>query len=312
MPSIANRVGGLIWNSPHSVLILATLMWGGHTIVARASVDEISPMLLMELRWIGCLAILVALLRGEFTRSWPLVRARLGWTWLMGGVGMSGFTIFFILAAHYTSAVNLGITQSAIPAFVMIISLLFLGVRAGWIQIGGLVVSLVGVLVLVSGGSMAAIRGLEFNSGDLLMLVACLSYAGYTVGLSRRIKLGPLVLLAYFSVFATVTLGVCVGVEYLQGKLILPSPAGWVMVVYCAIFPSLLAQVFFMRGVELAGANRAGLYINLIPVFAAMMAIFFLDEMLYIYHGVSLVMVLGGIYLAERHKDRLAGSQASS
>ena len=74
------------------------------------------------------------------------------------------------------------------------------------------------------------------------------------------------------------------------------------IVAYCAIFPSMLAQIFFMRGVELAGANRAGFYLNLIPVFAALMAVFILSESLYSYHAISLVMVLGGIYLAEKHK----------
>ena len=73
-------------------------------------------------------------------------------------------------------------------------------------------------------------------------------------------------------------------------------------VAYCSIFPSMLAQIFFMRGVELAGANRAGFYLNLIPVFAALMAVFILSESLYSYHAISLVMVLGGIYLAEKHK----------
>jgi drug/metabolite transporter (DMT)-like permease len=302
MPAIFSKITDQIWNSPHSVLLLATLMWGGHTIVARASVGEISPMLLMEMRWIGCFAVLAVLVRGELRATWPLVRARLGWTWLMGGVGMSGFTIFFILAAHFTPAVNLGITQSAIPAFVMLIGLLFLGTRAGLVQIAGLCLSLVGVIVLVSRGSLAVIQALEFNGGDLLMLVACLSYAGYTVGLSRRINLRPLVMLTYFSLFACLTLGICVVIEYLQGRLILPGLNGMIMVLYCALFPSLMAQVMFMRGVELAGPNRAGLYINLIPVFGAMMAIFFLNETMYPYHGLSLAMVLGGIYVAERHK----------
>lgn len=304
MPTIFGVIFKVIWDSPHIVLVLATMMWGGHTIAARASIDEISPMLLMEMRWLGCLLLLVFLLRGDLVAHWPDVKARLGWTWLMGGVGMSGFTIFFILAAQYTSAVNLGITQGAIPAFVMIISLMFLGVRVGWIQIAGLALSLVGVVVLVSGGSMATLQALEFNSGDLLMLVACLSYAGYTVGLSRRINLRPLVLLAYFSAFASLTVGACLVIEYIQGKLIIPGVTGLFIVLYCIIFPSLLAQVLFMRGVELAGANRAGLYINLIPVFAALMAIFFLQETMYMYHVMALGLVLVGIYLAERHKLR--------
>lgn len=302
MPSAFAVIMSRLWNSPHLLLVLATVMWGGHTIVARVSVGEISPMVLMEMRWVGCLAVLLVLVRGDIVTQWPLARARIGWTILMGGVGLSGFTIFFIFAAQYTSAVNLGITQSIIPAFVMILNLLFLGVNVRFMQVIGLLSSLLGVLVLVSGASLGVLFALQFNSGDLLMLVACLAYASYTVGLSRRINVRPLVLLTYFSIFASITHGIGVGIEYAQGTLVMPGIKGMIIVLYCVIFPSLLAQILFMRGVELAGANRAGLHLNLIPIFSALMAILFLRETMHIYHAVSLVMVLGGIYLVERHK----------
>jgi drug/metabolite transporter (DMT)-like permease len=96
---------------------------------------------------------------------------------------------------------------------------------------------------------------------------------------------------------------VFMGVEFWRGTMILPGAKGVAIVAYCAIFPSMLAQIFFMRGVELAGANRSGFYLNLIPVFSALMAVFFLSETLYFYHGLSMAMVLGGIYLAEKHKS---------
>ena len=300
MPSLIQK----LWQSPHVVLILAPLMWAGHTIVARLSVDEISPMLLMLMRWVTCLGILLVINRNKIGAHLPDVKQRFGWVFLMGGVGMAGFTIFFIYAAQYTTAVNLGITQSSIPALVMLIGLLALRVRAGFIQLIGMLVSLAGVVVLVSGGSLAVLRTLQFNGGDLLMLVACLCYAGYTVGLSRRIAMSAILMLTFFSAAASVTLTVLTLIEYWQGDLIVPGVKGLMIVLYCAIFPSMLAQIFFMRGVELAGANRAGLYINLVPVFAALMAVLFLAETMYFFHIISLAMVLGGIYLAERHKVR--------
>lgn len=293
-----------LWNSPHVVLVLATLMWAGHTVAARLSVGEISPMMLMVMRWIACLVILAVLYRRQLVLQFPAVRRRLGWVWAMGGLGMAGFTIFFILAAQHTTAVNLGITQSSIPALVMLIGLSVLHVRVGIIQVIGMLLSLVGVVVLVSGGSLAVLQALEFNVGDLLMLVACLCYAGYTVGLSRRMDMSPVLMLTFFSFFASITLIGCVLVEYWRGALIVPGLYGLAIVLYCAIFPSMLAQIFFMRGVELAGANRAGLYVNLVPVFAALMAVLFLSETMYFYHLASLGMVLGGIYLAEQHRAK--------
>ena len=294
-----------LWNSPHVVLTLATLMFAGHTIAARISVNEISPMLLMELRWILCLLVLIVFCRKKLITQIPAVKERFGWVFMMGGFGMAGFTVFFILAAQYTTAVNLGITQGSIPAFVMIIGLVVLRTKISLLQICGLVLSLGGVVLLVSGGSINVLKSVQFNIGDLLMLVACLCYAGYTLGLSRRIVMPPVLILAFFSAAAVVTLTICTAIEYAQGNLIIPGLKGWLLVIYCAIFPSLLAQILFMRGVELAGSNRAGLYVNLVPVFAALFAVIILGEIMHFYHIMSLALVLGGIYLAERGKKSL-------
>ena len=126
-------------------------MWAGHTIAARLSVGEMSPMVMMGLRWFACLAILAFIFRHRLAAEWPRVRARFGWVAAMGGLGMAGFTFFFILAAQYTTAVNLGITQSSVPMIVMVLRLVFFGTRIDGIQIVGLLVSFMGVLVLVTG-----------------------------------------------------------------------------------------------------------------------------------------------------------------
>ena len=295
-----------LWNSPHFTLIMATLMWAGHTSVARLSVGEMSPMVMMGLRWFACLAILAFIFRRQIGAEWPRVRERLIWVILMGGGGMAGFTFFFILAAQHTTAVNLGITQSSVPAIVMLLSLAVFGTRIGMMQLGGLAVSFLGVAVLVTKGSLAVLLAMRFNTGDLLMLIACVCYAAYTVGLSRRREMSPALLLTFFSVPASMVFALLMGVEYWVGTMQMPGTKGLAIVAYCAIFPSMLAQICFMRGVELAGANRAGFYLNLIPVFSALMAVFILSERLYSYHAASAVMVLGGIYLAERHKTAAA------
>jgi drug/metabolite transporter (DMT)-like permease len=285
---------------------MATLMWAGHTIVARLSVGEMSPMVMMGLRWFACLAILAFIFRRQIGAEWPRVRERLVWVILMGGGGMAGFTFFFILAAQHTTAVNLGITQSSVPAIVMLLSLAVFGTRIGMMQLVGLAVSFLGVALLVTKGSLAVLLAMQINTGDLLMLIACVCYAAYTVGLSRRLEMSPALLLTFFSVPASIVFALSMGVEYWAGTMQMPGAKGLAIVAYCAVFPSMLAQICFMRGVELAGANRAGFYLNLIPVFSALMAVFILSERLYSYHAASAVMVLGGIYLAERHKTAAA------
>jgi drug/metabolite transporter (DMT)-like permease len=285
---------------------MATLMWAGHTIVARLSVGEMSPMVMMGLRWFACLAILAFIFRRQIGAEWPCVRERLVWVILMGGGGMAGFTFFFILAAQHTTAVNLGITQSSVPAIVMLLSLAVFGTRIGMMQLVGLAVSFLGVALLVTKGSLAVLLAMQINTGDLLMLIACVCYAAYTVGLSRRLEMSPALLLTFFSIPASMVFALSMGVEHWAGTIQMPGAKGLAIVAYCAVFPSMLAQICFMRGVELAGANRAGFYLNLIPVFSALMAVFILSERLYSYHAASAVMVLGGIYLAERHKTAAA------
>ena len=290
------------WNNAHAVLIVATLMWAGHTVVLRMSVGEISPVLLMELRWLGSFLILLALYHKSLPRYMPLILQQWRWVFGMGGIGLAGFTLLIVYAAQYTTAVNLGIMQGVIPAFVMFFGWLLFRTSIGWFQFFGLCSSLFGVLVLVSAGSFASIIALQFNSGDLLMVAACLCYAGYTIAISRRLDMPPVILLCFFAFCAFLTCSFFTVVEYANGELIFPGFKGFLLLIYCAVCPSILSQTCFIRGVELTGANRAGLYVNLVPVFAAFLGMLILSEAMHMYHLISLTMVLGGIFLAERGK----------
>ena len=114
-----------LWCNAHLLLILAALFWAGHAIVLRMSVGEISPILLMELRWLCSFLILATIFRGKILSY--LDQAVKNWRWIMimGGVGLAGFTILLVYAAQYTTAMNLGIMQAAMPAFVLIFGFLF-------------------------------------------------------------------------------------------------------------------------------------------------------------------------------------------
>ena len=284
------------------MLAMATLMWAGHTVVLRMSVGEISPVLLMELRWLGSFLILLALFHKSLPSYLPVVLKHWRWVFGMGGIGLAGFTLFLVYAAQYTTAVNLGIMQGVIPAFVMLLGWLIYRTSIGWFQFFGLCLSLFGVLVLVSAGSYASIIALEFNNGDLLMIAACLCYAGYTVAIARRFNIPPAILLCFFAFCAFVSCSFFTVIEYTNGDLILPGLKGFLLLIYCAVCPSILSQTCFIRGIELTGANRAGLYVNLVPVFAAFLGMLILSEAMHMYHLIALIMVLGGIFLADRDK----------
>ena len=293
---------GRFWGSANAVLLMATLIWAGHAVALRMSVGEISPVLLMQLRWLGAFLILVVIYRKTLPRYAPLALQNWRWVLAMGGGGLAGFSLLLVYAAQYTTAVNLGIMQGVIPAVVMLLGWLIYRTRIGWLQFFGLCSSLTGILVLVSTGSFATILALRFNFGDLLMVAACLCYGAYTVALGKRLEMPPVLLLCFFAFCAFLTCSLFLIAEYINGNLVIPGVKGSLLLFYSAIFPSILSQTFFMRGVELAGANRAGLYVNMVPIFAAFLAMLILSEKMYLYHLVALLMVFGGIFLAQRGK----------
>ena len=191
---------GRFWSSAHAVLLMATLIWAGHAVALRMSVGEISPVLLMQLRWLGAFLILVVIYHKTLPRYIPLALQNWRWVFAMGGGGLAGFSLLLVYAAQCTTAVNLGIMQGMIPAVVMLLGWLIYRTRIGWLQFVGLCSSLTGILVLVSAGSLTTILALRFNLGDLLMVAACLCYGAYTVALAKRLEIPP-VLLSFFSPF---------------------------------------------------------------------------------------------------------------
>jgi drug/metabolite transporter (DMT)-like permease len=144
------------------------------------------------------------------------------------------------------------------------------------------------------------LRSFSFLIGDVFMLIACASYAVYTLALRDRPKVSGFV---FFSVLALAALMISLPLlawEIAAGEVIWPDLRGFAFLLFVTLFPSLLSQIFFMRGVELIGPSRAGLFVNLVPVFGAFLGVAILGEPFRWYHAVGLVLVLGGIWLAER------------
>ena len=132
----------------------------------------------------------------------------------------------------------------------------------------------------------------------MVMLCACFFYSGFTLGLKNKPLIDPIVLMTYFSVSAAIFSVPLLIVEYYLGSTQVPATrTAWFTILYIAFVPSFLAQVFFIRGVELVGASKAGLFINFLPIFAAILGVLLLGERLYIYHLVSLFIVLLGVFL---------------
>jgi drug/metabolite transporter (DMT)-like permease len=291
-----------LWGRAYVLLILTTLMWGGNAIAGRLAVGEISPMVLTCLRWVFVVAVMIPLVGRQVVAEWAKIRARWVFTILMGAFGFTAFNGLFYAAAHHTTAVNLTIFQGAIPVLVLLGTVLFFGARVIPLQILGMIVTILGVVLVSVKADLEILKTLSLNIGDVWMLIACLFYAGYTLCLRHRPAMPGLVFFAAMAAVAFVSSLPLIGIEIAQGAAQFPTPTGWLILLYVAIMPSLLSQIFFMRGVELIGPARAGLFVNLVPVFGALLAVLLLGEPFATYHALGLVLVLGGIWLAEQRR----------
>ncbi|MEK9597969.1 MAG: DMT family transporter [Alphaproteobacteria bacterium] len=291
-----------LYASAPLMLILATLGWGSNTIAGRLAVGEVGPMILIFFRW-GLVVLLITAISGRaMIEEWSNIKKKVKWIFLMGGCGLSLFNALFYMAAHSTSAINLGIIQSVMPAMILVGAFFLFGSRINKIQMVGVALTFLGCIVVITKGSIDYLLLLTFSSGDLLMLAACLFYAGYSLGLKNRPDVSGIVMMGYFSIAAFIMTIPLVILELLIVGLRAPTQQGWGIIIYIAIMPSFLSQIFFMRGVDLVGPSSAGLYTNLVPIFSAFLAAIILNESFSMYHLLAMSIVFAGIAIFEYQK----------
>lgn len=308
-PALRGSLIRSLWASPILLLVLTTLIWAGHSIVARLALGEIGPMTLVTLRWALALAPILMAARPSLRRDWPILKRRWLYILAMGALGYTGFNALFYVAAHRTSALNLSIIQGGVPALVLLGARAFLGVRFTGLQAAGAFLTMLGVAAIAAQGDPMRLLALAFNSGDAMMLVAVVLYAGYTVALTERPQVSGLSLLAGMALAAFLTSVPLMAWEIASGGFIRPTLTGLLVLVYAALGPAFSAQIAYMRGVELIGPGRAGVFVNLVPVFGAIMAVVLLGEPFAAYQMAALILVVGGIAIAQTGaKPRRAAS----
>ena len=297
--------------NPHFLLVVTSLGWAGNAVAGKYGVDHVSPMVLTFSRWLFAFLLLFVIFRRVILSDFSALRSHWLYLLLMGGFGYTAFNFCLYTALHYTSAVNVAIEQTAMPLFIFILNFLLYRLGVGLLQILGYVLTFFGVVVTATYGSpLTLLTSFEvLNRGDAIMLLGGLFYAGYSVGLSRRpsmnfvsfmagLMLGGLVF-AFFGLLYEIWVDAAVFPVTSQGLLVCA---------YAALVPSLISQVCFVIGVSALGSNRAGLYINLVPVFTALLVVILLIEPLQLYHLVAFLLVAGGVLLSQR---RSASSDSS-
>jgi drug/metabolite transporter (DMT)-like permease len=282
------------------IVAVAPLCWAGNIVLGKGVALLIPPVALAFWRWAVAFLILLPLTWPYVKRDWQAALA--GWKIiaLLAFFGVTTFNTLLYKSVHTTTAINVALIQTTMPAVIIVISLILYGERISWMQTLGVLLCVAGAGVVVLKGSWRALIDMTLVQGDLLMILAVVFYALYSALLPKRPNLHPMSFLTY-------TFGVgCLGllplylweVATLGSFAVTPTTLG--SIAYVSVFPSIVAYFCWNRGVAVIGANRTGLFINLIPMFTAVLAILFLGESLKMFHLAGMGLILAGFILFNR------------
>lgn len=304
-----SRIVHRLWATAPLLLVLATLFWSLNFVLGRAVIELIPPIALSFWRWTIAFLIVLGfawphLKRGDFVTlraQWKLVAA-------LGFLGVATFNALVYYGLHTTTVTNAVLLQSTMPVLIALGSFLIFREPLRLLALLAVAVSLTGVAVIVARGDWSVLRTLSVAPGDAWIMLAVIFYALYSVLLRRRPAVHPLSFLAGTFAFGSLMLLPVYLWEHVTVAVIqwdLPTLAA---IAYVGIFPSLLAYLCFNRAVELIGANRAGQFVHLMPVFGSALAALFLGERLQGFHLVGAMLIAAGIALAQfRARPRSVG-----
>ena len=291
--------------SPYLLLSLTPLFWACNWVIGRALHHDIPPMGMTFFRWLFAIAILAPFALTHVRRDLPLVRRHWPILLALGAIGIGTHNALAYLGLNFTTATNGVILNSFIPVMIVAIAWVFLREKLTPVQIAGVVISLGGVLAILSQGSLATLAAFRLNAGDLFVILSMLMWSVYTVMLRWRPPgLHPLSFLFVLAVIGDLCVLPMWIAEMALGHTIAWSPAGFAAMLSVALFSSVLAYIFWNRGVEEVGAPVAGLFVHLMPVYGVILAWIFLGESLVAYHVVGIALILAGIAITSRGGQR--------
>lgn len=285
-------------------LVVATLCWGGNAVAGKLALGHVSPMMLTFLRWFLAAALIAMVSVPQLRKDWSIVRKNLPLLFFYGVIGYTTFNAMLYSAVQYTTAINVAIEQAGIPMLIFLLNFVFFRTGVSLAQCLGFGMTLIGVALTAAHGDLATLLQLSLNRGDGLMLIAVAAYSVYTIFLRWKPPVDWRTLMAIPSLAAALTSLPLLLWEAGRGAAQWPGGEGWIIAFYTAIFASLLAQILYIKGVEAIGANRAGLFINLVPVFGTLLSVAIIGERLQLFHVIALVLTLGGIAIAEKGRPK--------
>jgi drug/metabolite transporter (DMT)-like permease len=300
MQSLARTLFGRLFDAPYTLLSLTSLFWAGNIVLGRYAAGHIPPVALSFFRWGGAFLILIAFAIPALRRDWATIRNHLGVLLILSFTGIALYNTLGYWGLEYTQALNALLITSVHPLLVALWSFILYRERLTHWQSLGIALSLLGVLVVLTRGDLAVLRDIRVNFGDILFVIAQTIYAFYTAFLKKRPDIEPLSFLAFTLGAGALMLSPVYAAEVASGRTFTLDLKAILILGYIAVLPSLVAYLFFNRGVQLIGPNRAAPFYHLIPVFGSVLAIAFLGERPELFHAVGYSLVLVGIYTGTR------------
>lgn len=289
-------------NLAYLMLVLTTIFWSGNFIVGKAaSIYEIPPFSLNFFRWFFAGIILLPFTFKELIQKKNYIIKNLSFFIILGITSITIFNSIVYYSLYYTQVITGVLMISTIPVWIIFISSILRIERTNIYQIIGVVLSLVGVIIIVTKIDFKIIKSLDFNRGDLSMIVAMLSWAIYSSLLKKKkYEISQTTLLQLVIIFGLIFLTpISIGEYFIGNKIKLGTPF-YLTLTYVIFFPGLFAFFFWIKGISIIGANRAGIFLHLMPIFGALMAIMIFEEKFMYYHLFGAIFIIAGIILSNK------------
>ena len=289
-------------NLAYFILILTTIFWSGNFIVGKAaSMYQIPPFSLNFYRWFFAGLILLPFTYKEIINNKKYILDNLGFFIILGITSITIFNSIVYYSLYYTQVISGILMISTIPVWIIFISSILRIEKTNIFQILGVILSSTGVIFIITKADLNLIKNLDFNKGDLSMVVAMFSWATYSALLkSKKYKISQFSLLEIVIICGLIFLIPIYLIEMNMGNLIILGKPFYLILGYVVIFPGLAAFFFWIKGISIIGANRAGIFLHLMPIMGAIMAMLIFDEKFMFYHILGAVFIIAGITLSNK------------
>ena len=289
-----------LYNNPYLLLALGSLCWSGNHLMGRAIAGHVPPLAITTLRWLLAAAVLFTFIRGPLARDWPLIRKHFGVIIYLSLVGGAMFGALQFVGLQLTTALNVSVMNSLAPVFIAVAGAVMFRDRLTGRQLLGILVSLLGVLAIISKLDPGVLAHFAFNIGDILIVTNLVLWAIYSASLRWRPAIHPASFMFMFCLIAGIAMLPLFAWEHSTGFVLQPTVLTFSAIVFVTLFSTIVAFASWTRGVELIGPNRAGVFLHLIPIFTALLTGVLLGEPLMGYHVVGFALILLGVWFAAR------------